>query len=134
MANMGVSRRAVARVIAAKLLAEPERRETWLAMGAAFLIARGQADRAEQLVADIAREVHKQSGTLLASVTAAHQLSGDTERAIKAYLQDATGAADVILSSDVDASLLSGMIIETPDHELNTTARQQLRQLANLEL
>lgn len=76
MANTGVSRRAVARVIAAKLLAEPERREEWLAMAAAFLVARGQADRAEQLVTDIAREVHKQSGTLLASVTAAHQLSG----------------------------------------------------------
>lgn len=133
MAATGVSRRAVARVIAAKLIAEPNERSKWLAMGAAYLIERGQVDRSEQLVKDIAREIEVQSGTVLASVTSAHELDGPTLAALESYLTKVTGAKSASLSVEIQPDLLSGLIVKTPDYELNTTARSYLRRLASLE-
>jgi F0F1-type ATP synthase delta subunit len=133
MATVAVSRRAVARTIAAKLVAEPEKRGEWLAMGAAYLLQRGQADRVEQLVQDIARELLAQHGQLAASVCTAHQLNDDLRSQLKAFLQDKTGATSVDLSETVEPELLSGFVVTTPDYELNTTARAKLRQLNTLE-
>lgn len=133
MATVAVSRRAVARTIAAKLIAEPERRAEWLAMGAAYLLQRGQADRADQLVQDIARELLVQNGQLAATVHTAHPLTDDLRSQLEIFLQDKTGATSVNLSETVEPELLSGFVVTTPDYELNTTARAKLRQLNTLE-
>lgn len=128
-----VSRRAVARTIAAKLIAEPADNKKWLAMGAAYLVQRGQVDRAEQLVQDIARELLIQDGQLAASVRSAHTLTNDVRTQLAAFLQTKTGATEVSLSETVEPELLSGFVVTTPDYELNTTARAKLRQLNTLE-
>ena len=128
-----VSRRAVARTIAAKLIAEPDASEKWLAMGAAYLVQRGQVDRAEQLVQDIARELLIQDGQLAVSVRSAHPLTDDVRTQLTAFLQSKTGATEVSLSETVEPELLSGFVVTTPDYELNTTARAKLRQLNTLE-
>jgi len=128
-----VSRRAVARTIAAKLIAEPSESKKWLAMGAAYLVQRGQVDRAEQLVQDIARELLIQDGQLAASVRSAHILTDDVRTQLEAFLQTKTGATEVSLSETVEPELLSGFVVTTPDYELNTTARAKLRQLNTLE-
>lgn len=133
MAAVAVSRRAVARTIAAKLIAEPEKRNEWLAMGAAYLLQRGQADRADQLVQDIARELLLQNGQLVASVHTAHPLNDDLRNQLEVFLQDKMGAKTVNLSETVEPELLSGFVVTTPDYELNTTARSKLRQLNTLE-
>ncbi len=133
MATVAVSRRAVARTIAANLVAEPEKRGEWLAMGAAYLLQRGQADRADQLVQDIARELLLQDGQLVASVQTAHPLTDDLRDQLAAFLQDKTGATSIHLSETVEPELLSGLVVTTPDYELNTTARAKLRQLNTLE-
>ena len=132
MANT-VSRRAVARTIAAKLIAEPDASEKWLAMGAAYLVQRGQVDRAEQLVQDIARELLIQDGQLAASVRSAHALTDEVRSQLAAFLKTKTGASEVSLSETVEPELLSGFVVTTPDYELNTTARAKLRQLNTLE-
>jgi len=132
MANT-VSRRAVARTIATKLIAEPANSEKWLAMGAAYLVQRGQVDRAEQLVQDIARELLIQNGQLAASVRSAHTLTDDVRAQLSEFLQAKTGATEVSLSETVEPELLSGFVVTTPDYELNTTARAKLRQLNTLE-
>jgi len=128
-----VSRRAVARTIAAKLIAEPDASEKWLAMGAAYLVQRGQVDRAEQLVQDIARELLIQDGQLAASVRSAHALTDEVRSQLAAFLKTKTGASEVSLSETVEPELLSGFVVTTPDYELNTTARAKLRQLNTLE-
>lgn len=133
MATTTVSRRAVARTIAAKLIAEPDASQKWLAMGAAYLMQRGQADRAEQLVQDIARELLVQDGQLVASVRTAHALTDDLRTQLEAFLAAKTGATEVTLSETVEPELLSGFVVTTPDYELNTTARSKLRQLNTLE-
>ena len=133
MAASGVSRRAVAKAIAAKIAAEPEKSAEWLRLGAAYLVQHGQASRAEQLVKDIARELQVESGLLLASVTSARALDSATLDKLAMYLRSETGAKNVSFDVTVDPSVLSGVIIKTPDHELNTTARAYLRRLASLE-
>lgn len=133
MAHAKLSRRIIAQTVAAKLLAEPERRADWLTMAAAYLLQTKQADRAEQLVLDIAREVQTQSGTLLASVASAHELGAELRQSIASLLASKTGASEVRIDTTVEPSLLSGYVVRTPDHEMNTTARQRLRQLRSLE-
>lgn len=133
MAASTVSRRAVARTIAAKLIAEPANSAKWLAMGAAYLMERGHVDRAEQLVQDIARELLLQDGQLAVSVRTAHALTDELRAQLKAVLQTKTGASSVNLSETVEPELLSGFVVTTPDYELNTTARAKLRQLNTLE-
>lgn len=133
MATQTVSRRAVARTIAAKLIAEPDASAKWLAMGAAYLVQRGHVDRADQLVQDIARELLLQNGQLAASVRTAHALTDDVRTQLEALLQAKTGATAVTLSETVEPELLSGFVVTTPDYELNTTARAKLRQLNTLE-
>lgn len=133
MAVTKISRRLLAQTIATQLIAEPAQRGKWLAMAAAYLVEHRQTDRAEQLVQDIAREVFKQQGVLLASVRSAHELSAELKQNLAAYLQRATGAQEIVLDESVDPSLLSGLVARTPDYELNTTARYRLRQLKSLE-
>lgn len=132
MAVAGLSRRDLAKTIAAKIIAQPSERQAWLNRAAAYLVERHQTDRAEQLVQDIAREVFTQTGTLLASVTSAHPLSPAIRKEIADYLTAATGAQRVVLDEAVDPTLLSGVVVRTPDHELNTTARYHLQQLTSL--
>lgn len=134
MAQTGVSRRAVAKLIAAKIVAEPEKRAEWLNLGAVYLIERGQANRGEQLAKDIARELQRQNGQLLASVTSARELDPTTLAKLATRLRDQTGANDVAFDLHVDPALLSGMVVKTPDHELNLSARSYLRRLASLEV
>ena len=134
MAKTGVSRRTVAKMIATKIAANPEKRAEWLKLGAVYLVERGQANRAEQLVKDIAHELLKQNGQLLASVTSAHELDSPILDKLAAYLCEKTGAKEVIFDTAVDPTVLSGVVVTTPDHELNTTARAYLRRLASLEV
>jgi F0F1-type ATP synthase delta subunit len=134
MAKSGVSRRSVARIIAGKIAAQPEKRAEWLKLGAAYLVERGQANRAEQLVKDIARELQIESGLLLASVTSARALDETTLEKLAAYLRAHTGAKDVSFDVTIDPSILSGVIVTTPDHELNVSGRAYLRRLASLEV
>jgi F0F1-type ATP synthase delta subunit len=133
MARAKVSRRIIAQTIARKLLTEPERRQHWIALGAAYLVENKQSSKVEQLVQDIAREVQLQSGVLLASVTSAHELTDEIKSRIAASLAAKTGASEVRLDASVDAALLSGYVARTPDYEVNTTAQYRLRQLKSLE-
>jgi F0F1-type ATP synthase delta subunit len=133
MAHAKFSRRIVAQTVAKKLLTEPAHTSEWLAMAAAYLVTTKQIDKVEQLVQDIARAIQAQSGTLLASVVSAHDLSEELQAKIADSLKQKTGAQAVNLTASVDPALLSGYIVRTPDYELNRTAQHRLRQLMSME-
>ncbi len=133
MATRKLSRRIVAKTIAAGLLAEPSNKSKWIAMAAAYLIDSKQINKAEQLVQDVAREIYVQSGTLLATVISAHELSAELRRQIAASIAHKTGAKEVKLDAAVNPSLLTGYVARTPDYEINTTAQYRLKQLKSLE-
>lgn len=127
-----VSRRVLARTVAAKLLAEPSRQRHWLKVTAAYLMDHGMTEDADLVVNDIAHEFYRQSGHLLVDVTAARQLTAAARAELKRTLQDATGAKHVELTEHVDPSLLGGLIARTPDQQLDLSVRTKLKQLANV--
>ena len=130
--NSKVSRRVIARAIAAKLLAEPSRRSHWLQVMAAYLMDHGMDGDVDLIVNDIAHELYEQSGHLLVDVTSSRKLNDDLRKELVATLQTATGAQRVELAEHLDPSLLGGLIARTPDHQMDASVRTKLKQLASL--
>ncbi len=132
--NSKVSRRVLARSVAAKLLAEtaPARQKHWLKVTAAYLIEQGMEDDLDLIVNDIAHELYEQSGHLLVDVTSARKLNDSIRGELIATLKAATGAKRVELSEHLDPSLLGGLIARTPDQQLDASVRTKLKQLASV--
>ena len=130
--NNKVSRRVIARTVAAKLLAEPSKQSYWLKVTAAYLLEQNMAGDLDLIINDIAHELFEQSGHLLVDVTSAHQLSDQVRSVLKATMREATGAQRVELTEHIDPALLGGLIARTPDAELDASVRTKLKQLASL--
>ena len=127
-----VSRRVLARTVAAKLLAEPSRRSQWLKATAAYLMEHGMAEDVDLIVNDIAHELYEQNGHLLVSVTSARKLSDSTRETLTRMLKEATHAKRVELAEHTNPDLLGGLIARTPDAVLDASVRTKLKQLASL--
>ncbi|HSX31889.1 MAG TPA: ATP synthase F1 subunit delta [Candidatus Saccharimonadales bacterium] len=130
--NSKVSRRVIARTIAAKLLAEPDNKAHWLQVLAAYVIDRNMAEDVDLLINDIAHELYDQDGLLLVTVTSARALSDSLKEDLTRTLQASTGANQVELQTRVDPNLLGGLIAKTPDAQLDASVRTKLKQLASL--
>jgi ATP synthase F1 delta subunit len=130
--NSKLSRRVIARAVAAKLLAEPQRRSHWLKVVAAHLVEQSMAEDVDLVVSDIAHELYAQSGQLLADVTSAHPLTDALRDELKRTLREATDAKHVALSEHVDRDLLGGLVARTPDGVLDVSVRAQLKQLGSI--
>ncbi|HEY5805816.1 MAG TPA: ATP synthase F1 subunit delta [Candidatus Saccharimonadales bacterium] len=126
------SRRVLARTIAAKLLAEPDKRGHWLKVTAAYLMDHGMDEDVDLIINDIAHELYLQSGHLLVEVTSARELSNSTREELKRMLKETTNASAVELSERIDPSLLGGLIARTPDAVIDASVRTKLKQLASL--
>lgn len=127
-----VSRRVLARTVAAKLLLEPTKRSHWLKATAAYLIEHGMAEDVDLIVNDIAHELYEQSGHLLVSVTSARKLSDSTRETLTHMLKEAANAKRIELTMHTDPDLLGGLIARTPDAVLDASVRTKLKQLASL--
>lgn len=130
--NNKVSRRVLARTIAAKLLAEPKNRSHWLKVTAAYLVEHHMAEDVDLIINDIAHELNLQSGHLLVSVTSARKLAESAKTELTAMLKSTTGAKHVELTERVDPDLLGGLVVRTPDQQMDISVRTKLKQLAVL--
>lgn len=130
--NNKVSRRVLARTVAAKLLQEPSNQKHWLKAAAAYLMEQKMVDDLDLFINDLAHELYMQSGHLLVDVTSARKLSDSVRGELKHTLGDATSAKHVELVEHVDTSLLGGLIARTPDAQLDASVRTKLKQLASL--
>lgn len=128
-----LSRRVIARVIAAKLLAEPARRSHWMRVTAAYLVENNMESDVDLLLNDIAHEIFVQGGQLFTTVTSARPLTDSVRAELKRTLQEATGAKQVAFSEQVDPSLLGGVVAQTPDAQLDLSVRTRLKQLATIK-
>jgi len=126
------SRRVLARTVAAKLLAEPDRRAQWLKATAAYVTEHGMEGELDLLINDIAHELYEQGGHLVVNVTSARELTDTTREELKRTLQAATNATSVELSEVIDPSLLGGLVARTPDAVIDASVRTKLKQLASL--
>jgi F0F1-type ATP synthase delta subunit len=128
-----LSRRVIARTVAAKLLAEPTQHRHWIKVVAAYLIEQNLADQADLIINDIAQEVYAQSGTLFVDVTSARPLTDSIRDELKHLLREATDATQIHLSEHTDTDLLGGLVARTPSAQLDLSVRSQLRQLATIK-
>jgi ATP synthase F1 delta subunit len=127
-----VSRRVIARTVAAKLLAEPSKQSHWLKVTAAYLIEQNMAADVDLIINDIAHELFEQSGHLLVDVASARKLTDAVRTELTRTMREATGATRVELIETIDPSLLGGLIARTPDAVVDASVRTKLKQLASL--
>ena len=127
-----VSRRVLARTVAAKLLKEPSKQSHWIRVTAAYMVEHNMADDLDLVVNDIAIELYEQSGHLLVDVTSARKLTDVVREDLKRTLKDATGAKRVELAEHIDPELIGGLVARTPSQQLDASVRTKLKQLASL--
>jgi F-type H+-transporting ATPase subunit delta len=133
MAAAKFSRRVIARTVAAKLLAEPNRQEYWVKALAAYLVAQHREQEVDLIIGDLAHELYEQNGQLLVDVTTARPLTDAVRDALKDLLAKETNAKRVELTEQIDPALLGGLIARTPDAVLDMSVRSKLNQLATIK-
>lgn len=131
--SSGFSRRVMSRTLAAKLLAEPERREYWLQVLAAYLLEHNRTAEAGMIANDIAHEVFVQGGKLLVNVTTAKELGAGLRESLSKLLTGKTGARQLEFANHTDPDILGGLIARTPDAVLDISVRSKLNRLAAIK-
>lgn len=120
-----ISRRVIARHIADRLIDGDS--SLAITQLAGFLIDTRRTTELLLIVRDI-EDALAVRGIIIADVMSAHELTTETEDAIKRFLADAyTGS--VHTRTTVEPSLLAGVRIRTPDAEFDNTARRKLTTL-----
>ena len=122
------SRRRVAKFIA-KQLAGGESVSRISKILAAYLVDNKQRRQVDLFLRDIETELANEYGHLAADVTAARKLTSETKRALAEMLQRETGAKKVELIEDIDPELLGGVVVKTPEAELDASLKTKLTRL-----
>lgn len=125
-----LSRRRVATQIVQLLAKNPERHTEILKQTAAYLLQHKKAHEAHLLMLDIADELQKNHGLVTAEVQSAFSLTGASRENIVATLKKVTGAQNVELSETVKPELIGGVVIRTPQFELDASVKRRLMQIA----
>lgn len=120
-----ISRRDLARVTAAALLAGDRQALDRLA---AYLVQSGRRREQLLLVRDIEQELARR-GHVVADIVSAHPLDAALRAALTSYISRQTAADSVSLRESVDARVLGGVKITTPDAEYDATIRARLMAL-----
>jgi ATP synthase F1 delta subunit len=129
-----VSRRRLASTVVSLLRQNPKNQQHIMQTLAAYLIEHKQQKHMDLLLLDIASELKAVDAHLYAEVTSAFPLEAGARDELVAYLRKAAGAQSVELNETVDADLLAGVVVRTPDQELDTSARTKLNRLASLNV
>jgi F0F1-type ATP synthase delta subunit len=124
-----VSRRRLARLVANELV-NPKVKPGHLAKAlAAYLLQHHMTDQLEMLITDIAAELAKDKRQVYATVRTAHELSASLQDEIAQFLRRAYDVKHVELNPVIDPELLGGVLVQTPDAQLNTSVRSKLQAL-----
>lgn len=123
------SRRALAKIVAAKLLRSGSDSRQVMQELAAFLVVNKMTDDADVIMNNIAVELLDQAGLLTVEVTSAHGLTDEARDRLKEFLAKKTGAQSVQLHEIVDVALIGGLTAMTPSADLDASVRGTLRQL-----
>ena len=122
-----LSRRVVSRYIADQLVAG-EKLDVLATQLGAYLLQHRRTAEIDTILRDVATHL-ADAGYIEAVVTTAQTLTATTEAAVQKLVKDATGAKEVSVTGQVDESILGGVKIEIPGHEMNATIAHQLQVL-----
>lgn len=127
MAKIG--RKRLARELVRLLQEQPNRRQQLLQQTAAYLLDTHQANNVHLLINDIADELMRTQHSVSAEVRTAFGLDANSRQAVTDLLTRATGAQRVELTEVTEPDLLGGIVIRTPQLELDASVKRQLTQL-----
>ena len=96
---------------------------------AAYLVSNRQTRSANLLLRDIESALLKNHGHLCSDVVSAHELSSQMRIELAEMLKRETGAKTAELIETTDESLIGGMIVRTPELELDASLRTKLTKL-----
>lgn len=122
-----LSRRQVARSVAARLLAGDDSAAV-LRQLAAYLVVNRLQKQLAMYVGDIEYEL-AQAGTVVANVTSARTLTPDLRRQLIDYVQAETSARRVVLEESIDPAIIGGVIVRTPTLTLDASVTTKLKRL-----
>lgn len=125
-----ISRRILAAHTAEQLLAGNKDAISGLA---AYLIESGRVDETDLILRDIEAALAA-NGTVVARVESARKLTAEAKKSIEEYVKTAVGATDVQIDTTVDESLLGGVKISVPGHELDATLKRKLNKLQAMKV
>lgn len=123
-----LSRRALAAYAADQLLAG-ERVSRVAKELAAVLVTSRRANQAELLASDIAWEMESRGLVANASVTSSHELSEQLRRQISLFVKKAAKVDEVVITENIDESVIGGVRIDTAAHSWDKTLRSKLNQI-----
>jgi len=93
---------------------------------AAVLISSRRTNQAELLASDIGWELERRGEIANATVTAAHQLSALLQKEVSAFVKKSAKVRQVIISQNIDRSVIGGVRIETAAHSWDKTLSRKL--------
>lgn len=123
------SRRAVAHVVAEKLLDPKVNRSEVMQSLAAFLVENKLTAEAGMIMNDVADALYELHGSVSVEVSSARPLSAAALNQLQKYLVSMTSAKDISVHQTVNPDLLGGIVARTPNAELDVSVRSKLRQL-----
>lgn len=96
---------------------------------AAYLIETGRQREARLLVRDIETALLSH-GTAVATVTSARALSDNAKQALEELVKaQYDGVSRVVMTENIDASLIGGVRLELPDKQLDASVKTRLEKL-----
>lgn len=122
-----ISRRKIAEHVVSRLL-DGDTPVVVLKELAAYLVDSKRTKEADLIIRDVEATLASR-GTVLARITSARSLEATTKQAIQAYVADKSGAKSVRLQESIDETLLGGVKIEFPGHQLDATVKTKLERL-----
>lgn len=120
-----LSRRQLAAYAADQLLAN-QRVSAIAKELAAVLVNSRRANQAELLASDIAWELERRGAAANATVTAAHGLSEQLRKEISSFVEKSAKVDQVIISQNIDESVIGGVRIDTAAHSWDKTLSRKL--------
>jgi F0F1-type ATP synthase delta subunit len=95
---------------------------------AAWLRSHNKTRQVDYLVSDVARALTKH-GYYCISVTSARELSVATKKQVETSIKAMTGAITLECTYSIDHELIGGIVIKTPEAELDATIQSRLAKI-----
>jgi len=96
---------------------------------AAVLVSSKRVSQAELLADDIAYELETSGQASNITVTSAHLLGEQLRKQISAFVKKSAGVQEVIISEQIDESIIGGVRIDTAAHSWDKTLRRKLTEV-----
>lgn len=95
---------------------------------ASYLLSEGRSKELSLVVREV-EVILGERGRVVAHVTSARELDAAQEKALTKQVITQTGAKSVEIINDIDPSLLGGVVIRTPEMEVDLSVRAKLERL-----